>query len=134
MIVHFPVALIIVGFFAETVSLFFKSEKCLSRTGYYLLVIGTIAAMAAWFSGVVFTSRPYGNGVTEIFEKHTTGALITMILLITGSVFRIWLVRRGKEESPLKWVAFGLYLAGFISVSLTGLYGGIMVYNFMLPG
>ena len=39
MIVHFPIALIIVGFFAEVVSLFFKSEKCLSKTGFYLMIL-----------------------------------------------------------------------------------------------
>ena len=52
-IVHFPVALIIVGFFAEVASLFFKKEKCLSKTGFYLMMLGTLGAIAAWSSGTI---------------------------------------------------------------------------------
>ncbi|MCX6260645.1 MAG: DUF2231 domain-containing protein [Bacteroidia bacterium] len=132
MIVHFPVALIIVGFIAEVVSLFFKSEKCLSKTGFYLMILGTLAAIAAWLTGQLFTDHPYESGIIRIFEKHKTAALITMIVMITCSLFRIWLVVKKKEETRLKWIAFGFYLLGFVAVSFTGFIGGTMVYNFML--
>jgi len=58
MIVHFPIALITVGFIAEVVSLFFKSEKCLSKTGFYLMILGSLAAIAGWASGQLFTEAP----------------------------------------------------------------------------
>jgi uncharacterized membrane protein len=132
MIVHFPVALIIVGFIAEVVSLFFKSEKCLSKTGFYLMILGTLAAIAAWLTGQLFTDHPYESGIKRIFEKHKTAALMTMIVMITCSLFRIWLVVKKKEETRLKWIAFGFYLLGFVAVSFTGFIGGTMVYNFML--
>lgn len=132
MIVHFPVALIIVGFIAEVVSLFFKSEKCLSKTGFYLMILGTLAAIAAWLTGQLFTDHPYEGGILSIFEKHKTGALITMIVMITGSLFRIWLVVKRKEQTKLKWIAFSFYLLGFAAVSFTGFIGGSMVYNFMM--
>jgi uncharacterized membrane protein len=45
LIVHFPIALITAGFFFEVDSLFFRSEKCLSKTGFYLMVPGSIAAI-----------------------------------------------------------------------------------------
>jgi uncharacterized membrane protein len=48
MVVHFPIALIAAGFLAEVVSIFFRSEKCLSKTGFYLLVLGALAAIVAW--------------------------------------------------------------------------------------
>jgi uncharacterized membrane protein len=132
MIVHFPIALITVGFIAEVVSLFFKSEKCLSKTGFYLMVLGTLAAIAAWSTGQLFTSEPSQGEIVRVFEKHETGALITMILMIIGSVFRIWLVLQKKEETKLKWIAFGFYLLGFAAVTFTGFMGGTMVYNFMM--
>lgn len=132
MIVHFPVALITVGFIAEVVSLFFKSEKCLSKTGFYLMVLGTLAAIAAWSSGQLFTSEPSQGEIVNVFEKHETGALITMILMIIGSTFRIWMVMQKKEETKLKWIAFGFYLLGFAAVTYTGFMGGTMVYNFMM--
>ena len=51
MIVHFPIALITVGFLADVFSLFFKNEKCLSKTGFYLMVMGALSAIAAWSTG-----------------------------------------------------------------------------------
>ncbi|TAL64328.1 MAG: hypothetical protein EPN88_11125, partial [Bacteroidetes bacterium] len=96
MIVHFPVALITVGFIADVASLFFKSEKCLSKTGYYLMILGALAAIAAWSTGQLFTNEPTQGEVVSIFSKHETGALITMILMIIGSAFRIWLVVKKK--------------------------------------
>ena len=133
MIVHFPIALIIVGFFAEVVSLFYKKEKCLSRTGFYLLVLGALAAIAAWTTGQLFTDEPTQGAIVGIFEKHETGALITMILMIIGAAFRIWLVIKKKEETPLKWVAFTIYFLAFAAVCFTGFMGGTMVYDYMMP-
>jgi len=132
MIVHFPIALITVGFIAEVVSLFFKSEKCLSKTGFYLMVLGTLAAIAAWSTGQLFTEEPTQGEILKVFQKHETGALITMVLMIVGSIFRIWLIVRKKEETSLKWISFGFYLLAFIAVTFTGFMGGTMVYNFMI--
>jgi uncharacterized membrane protein len=133
MIVHFPIALIIVGFLAEVLSLFFKSEKCLSKTGFYLMILGTLAAIAAWSTGNLFTNEPTQGAVLQVFDKHETGALITMILMILCSAFRIYLVIARKEETVLKWLAFGIYFLGFSAVSITGYLGGTMVYDFMMP-
>jgi uncharacterized membrane protein len=132
MIVHFPVALITAGFLAEVVSLFFRSEKCLSRTGFYLLVLGTLATVAAWLTGQLFTSQPAQGAIVEIFEKHETGALITMIMIVLASTVRIWLMVKKKEETQLKWIAFGLYFLAFAAVTFTGYMGGTMVYNYMM--
>jgi uncharacterized membrane protein len=133
MIVHFPIALIIVGFIADVVFLFFKSEKCLSKTGFYLMILGTLAAIAAWTTGQLFTNEPGQGEILNVFEKHETGALITMILMITGVALRIFLVIRKNEESRLKWVVFILYFLAFCSVSFTGFMGGTMVYKYMMP-
>jgi uncharacterized membrane protein len=132
MIVHFPIALITVGFLAEIVSLFFREEKCLSRTGFYLLILGALAAIAAWSSGQLFTNEPTQGAIMDVFTKHETGALVTMILMIAGAAFRIYLVARKKEETSLKWIAFGLYCLAFLAVTYTGFMGGTMVYNFMM--
>ena len=132
MIVHFPVALIITGFMLEFFSLLFKREKCLSKAGFYLMILGTFGAIAAWITGQLFTNQPGQGEIVRVFEKHETGAMITMILMIICSTFRIWLVVKKKEETQLKWVAFSLYLLGFVAVALTGYMVGTMVYDFMM--
>ena len=132
MIVHFPIALIIVGFTADVVSLFFKNEKCLSKTGFYLMVLGALAAIVAWSTGQLFTFEPTEGEIAKVFQQHEAGATVTMILMIIGSVFRIWLVIQKKEETQLKWIAFGFYFLSFAAVMYTGLMGGTMVFNYMM--
>lgn len=131
-IVHFPIALITVGFAAEVASLFFKKEKCLSKTGFYLMILGSLAAIAAWGSGQLFTEEPTQGEILKVFLKHETAALITMILIVSGTLFRIWLMVKKKEESQMKWIVFGFYLLAFGAVTFTGYMGGTMVYNFMI--
>jgi len=132
MIVHFPIALITVGFVADVVFLFFRNEKCLSKTGFYLMILGTLAAVAAWTTGQLFTNEPEQGAILEVFEKHETAAMVTMLIMIIGSVFRLWLVLKKRDESDLKWIVFGLYFLGFAAVTFTGFMGGTMVYNYMM--
>jgi uncharacterized membrane protein len=132
MIVHFPIALITVGFLADVIFLFYREEKCLSKTGFYLMILGTLAAAAAWLTGQLFTSEPQQGAIVNVFSKHETAALITLLIMLAGSALRIWVMIKKKEESGLKWVVFGLYLLGFASVTFTGFMGGTMVYNYMM--
>jgi uncharacterized membrane protein len=132
MIVHFPVALITIGFLAEVFYLFYKDEKWLSKAGFSLMIAGALSAIAAWSTGQLFTNEPTQGAILNVFNRHETGAMITMILMIAGSVFRIWLVLKKREESHLKWVVFGLYFLAFAAVSFTGFMGGTMVYDYMM--
>jgi uncharacterized membrane protein len=132
MIVHFPIALITAGFIAEVASLFIRKEKCLSKTGFYLMILGSLAAIAGWATGHLFTEAPTQGEILNVFLRHKTGALITMVLIIAGTLFRIWLIIQKKEDTPLKWVVFCFYLLAFLAVTFTGYMGGTMVYNFMI--
>ncbi|MDP4209906.1 MAG: DUF2231 domain-containing protein [Bacteroidota bacterium] len=131
-LVHFPIALIILGFIAEIVSIFFKKEVCLSKMGFYLLIIGTVSAFLALFTGALFTSEMSG-AAGEIQETHELFAWISIGLLLVTSVLRVILLRKGNEQFNLKWAAFVVYGLATISVSITGFYGGTLVYNYMMP-
>jgi uncharacterized membrane protein len=132
MIVHFPVALILAGFLADVIFLFYRKEKCLSKTGFYLMILGTVAAACAFLTGQLFTSEPEEGEVVKVFHRHETGALITMLIMGIASIVRIYLVAVKREETSLKWVVFFLYLVGAASVSFTGFMGGTMVFNYMI--
>ena len=132
MLVHFPIALIAFGFIAEFASLIFKKEVNLSMLGFYLLIAGTLTAILALFTGTFFTSEMTGSaGVIQ--ETHETFAWITLGLLIVVSILRVFLKIKDKENTDLKWVAFALYALAAVSVSITGFYGGTLVYNYMMP-
>jgi uncharacterized membrane protein len=132
MLVHFPIALIVFGFLADISSFFFKKEVCLSKFGFYLLIFGTLASLSALLTGVLFTSEMSG-AAGEVKGTHELFAWITVGILIALSVFRTFLKVKDKEETELKWIAFALYGLAAISVSITGFYGGTLVYNYMMP-
>jgi len=130
MLVHFPIALVIFGFLAELAFLFFKKEISLSKTGYYLLIAGTLAAVVAWLTGQFFTSEMDGAS-GKIKDLHELFATTTLILLLLTSVFRTTLLILKNDNSKLKIIAFILYGLAAISVSITGYIGGSLVYNYM---
>jgi uncharacterized membrane protein len=132
MLVHFPIALVIFGFLADLASLFFKKEDWLSKAGFYLLVVGTLSALAAWLTGIFFTS-PMSDSAGEIKATHALFAWLTLGSLIAASFFRILLQWRNSENTNLKWVTFALYALAAVFVSITGFFGGTLVYNYMMP-
>lgn len=132
MLVHFPIALIAVGFLAELVFLFYKKEICLTKTGLYLLVLGTLAAIITWLSGVLFTGEMEG-AAGQVKETHELFATITMSLAIITSAVRIYIQVKKVDKPGLKKLAFILYALVTLSVFATGFFGGTLVYNYMMP-
>jgi len=131
MLVHFPIALVATGFLLELVFLFVKKEVCLTRAGFYLLILGTLAAIVTWLSGFFFTSEMEG-AAEQVRDTHELFATITMVLLIIASVFRIMALKKSNSKQ-LKKIAFVMYGLAMLSVSVTGFYGGTLVFNYMMP-
>lgn len=132
MLVHFPIALVVFGFLADLASLLFKKEVCLSKMGFYLLILGTISALAAWLTGTLFTAEMSGSS-GDVKETHELFAWLTLGTLIVTSVIRVVLLYRKTESTLLQWTAFVLYALAMIFVGITGYYGGTLVYNYMMP-
>lgn len=132
MLVHFPIALVAVGFLAEFVFQLFKKELCLTKMGFYLLLIGTLSACTTWLSGNLFTSEMTG-AAGEIRNTHEMLASITVVILIFTSILRSFLLYKKNENSKLKILVFALYGLAALSVSATGFFGGTLVYNYMMP-
>ncbi len=132
MLVHFPIALVVFGFIAEIAAIYFKKEIYLSRFGFYLLLAGTLAALSAVVTGTFFTGEMKGTAA-EIQETHELFAWITLCTLLAAAVLRILLEVKKSENSPLKKLSFILYGIGALAVSITGFYGGTLVYDYMMP-
>lgn len=132
MLVHFPIALVLFGFIIELASLIIKKELCLPKLSLYLLVTGTMATIVTWLSGVLFTSEMSG-AAGSVKESHELFAFITMCLLVATSIIRLMITLGKKENSTLKWISFILYGIAAITVSITGFFGGTLVYNYMMP-
>lgn len=132
MIVHFPIALILAGFLADVLFLFFRKEKWLSKTGLYLMVLGTLGAGAAYLTGNLFTIEPTEGAIVQIFERHETLALITLLIMAIGTLIRIGVLVFKKEKPIYQWLVFGLYFLGAACVGATGFLGGSMVMDYMI--
>lgn len=133
MLVHFPIALVAVGFLLELIYLLNKKEICLTKAGYYLLVLGTLAAVITWLSGLLFTSEMEG-AAGQVRETHELMATVTVILLVIAAAIRIYITLKKKNNNKtLKNIAFVLYGLATLSVFATGFFGGTLVYNYMMP-
>lgn len=132
MIVHFPIALILVGFLADVLFLIFPKEKALQKTGLYLMVLGTLGAGAAYLTGQIFTSHPSDGAIMTVFERHETLALVTLLAITVGTLIRVGAILFKKEKPFYRWLVFGFYLLGAVFVAITGLLGGIMVMDYMM--
>ena len=129
MIVHFPIALLLVGFLADAVGLIFKKEF-FTRAGFYLLILGTLGVVSAYLSG-----NYAGEGVTEAgalkqaLETHEDAATITLWLMIGVALIRIAMVTLKKYIGVYRWIAFAIFFLGVLSIARTGFYGGELVYK-----
>ncbi|MBI4763217.1 MAG: DUF2231 domain-containing protein [Deltaproteobacteria bacterium] len=131
MIVHFPIAVIMIGFLADLLSMFLSKGKSLSKMGFYLQIVGMLAAIAAFVTGYLGILQK-GDEAEMLRESHELFATFTLISIILATFFRILLVYHKKEESPLKYIALSLFFFAFIFVVITGYLGGTLVYSYMV--
>src|ERR1035437_5431123 len=129
MVVHFPIALLIVGFLFETIGLFVQKEF-FSKTGFYLLILGVIGVITAYFTG-----QSAGNGITEVgtlkqaLETHEGAAALALWLMAGAALVRVVLVWLKMYYGIFKGFAFVLFLFGVLSIARTGYYGGELVFK-----
>jgi uncharacterized membrane protein len=129
MLVHFPIALLIVGFLSETIGLITRKEF-FSTAGFYLLLLGASGVCAAYFSG-----QNEGDGITEVgalklaLETHEGAAVLTAWLTGAATVVRIAAVLLEKYSRIYKTVAYIFFFCAVLSVARTGHYGGELVYK-----
>lgn len=128
MIIHFPIALLMAGFFSEVLSLFIKKEF-FSQTALYLLVLGTLGAIVAYLTG-----RSAGEGIEEgplkiSMDLHEQAATITLWLAIITASYRVVITIFKYKNSFAKWTGFFLFALLIGAVTRTGYLGGQLVYK-----
>lgn len=124
LIVHFPVALFITALGMEALSRILKKEALHQAACYnYLLgILGSIAAvLAAWWDGQVLEH--------QVFYTHKTLAYWTVGLALACAVI-LFLVKRRKSKKVFRIIFFIFLLLTAVLVSITGYYGGRLVYEY----
>ncbi|MBE0642545.1 MAG: hypothetical protein IH600_00520 [Bacteroidetes bacterium] len=129
MIVHFPIALVMVGLLFEVIGIA-TGKDAYSKGGLLLLLLGTAGAVAAYFSGDLA-----GDGVTEAgalgaaLETHEAAAILALWLLVATTVVRTGLVIFKRYSGWVRMLPLALYLVATAAVVRTGYYGGDLVYK-----
>ncbi|OGS74403.1 MAG: hypothetical protein A3F91_02500 [Flavobacteria bacterium RIFCSPLOWO2_12_FULL_35_11] len=127
-IIHFPIALLMVGFLSELMALFSKKDF-FKNTAFYLLLLGALGAIAAYVSG-----NYAGDGIEEgplkiPMELHEQAALISLWLAIITALFSVLIYYFKVQNSNVKWVGILLYALLAVSVARTGYLGGQLVFS-----
>ena len=128
MIIHFPIALLMAGFFSEVIALFIKKEF-FSQAAFYLLMLGALGATAAYLTGGYAGEGIEEGPLKKPMELHEQAATFMLILAIVTALFRVVVYYFRYNRSWTKWVGIILFTALVGSVARTGYLGGQLVYS-----
>ncbi|MEX1029503.1 MAG: DUF2231 domain-containing protein [Paenibacillaceae bacterium] len=125
-IVHFPIALIVVALCYDLVIAIMKR----SLSPFQGLWIWFVSALGAWLS-VATGPEGEARGNTTFIEMHSTLADITawaVTLLVAWRLFMIWKGKRSFVKATLiLYLSLSIITCGLVLG--TGYYGGKMVYT-----
>jgi uncharacterized membrane protein len=128
LIIHFPIALILVILACDAIGLFFKKKEFLG-VGTILSVFALAGAAAALISGLMAEDSAWKiSQAHELLEDHETAAWIFLGFMAMYTSFRI--VFRKKISESLGWLSLLLALWGSAIVARVGYLGGEMVFHY----
>lgn len=126
--VHFPIALLTVGFFAELWTLA-RREAHAGRLGWWLQVTGTLGLLVAAGTGLLAgQSEVIPDPARGAFDIHQQGAFVSAAIFTALSLWRAG--ARGSVAGNRRTVFLLLYAVGLGAVLVTGWYGGKLVFEF----
>lgn len=141
LIVHFPIALLILGAVIEIVNIFAKKET-LNKFGSLLIILGILSGFFSLATGETaehFAFQNWGRGLHDQVELHESFADISMIIFSALAIIKIlfrhsifkWNVLQSKAlRSGLATVLIVfLSITGTASLIFTGHLGGKIVYD-----
>jgi uncharacterized membrane protein len=128
MVVHFPVALIILGCIAEFLAISSKDNKFFADGALYLLVIGTLTAIPSVLTGIYVTDEMTG-AAGNIRLMHETWAFITLTGGVITMLVATFIRMHDLQHSKWEWMVAGLYLLTTIAMGVTGYLGGVLSHN-----
>lgn len=127
-LVHFPIALISLGIVTQLLALWKKDF--FNKVTFLLLSTGFVMGIFSYLSGEAaeeFAENRWGEGIETYLEPHETYALATLIII--GVVLALKVLAHYKKIPFVLPIILILCIAGGTTLTLTGHYGGKMVYE-----
>lgn len=128
MVVHFPIALLLVGFLFEVISFFYKKDF-FRQSAFYLLLLGMLGTVASYLAG-----KAAGEGIEEgplnkAMELHEQAAAISLWLTIITTLVYAGIYFLKYNRSWPRIIAVLLFAGVIGSIARTGYLGGQLVYK-----
>ncbi|WP_239984818.1 DUF2231 domain-containing protein [Sporolactobacillus pectinivorans] len=127
LLVHFPIALLIVGTAFQIIAIWKKDF--FDRAALLLLSLGFLSGIIAYLSGdgaEQFAYSHWGNSYRSLVHIHKAYATITLLLF--GAAVALKIFNSLFKKRVIAPAVLILCLAGSVTLTLTGHYGGEMVY------
>lgn len=128
MVIHFPIALLLVAFLSELIALF-RKEQFFKTASLYLLLLGALGAIVAYVSGSYAGDGMTDGILQEPLEVHEDAALITLVLAITTALAKSAMFYLDYQKTWAKWAVLLLFTGLVGSVARTGYLGGELVFK-----
>ena len=128
MAVHFPIALLIVGFLFELISFFYKKEF-LRQSAFYLLILGMLGTVVAYLAGNAAGAGMEEGDLKNAMELHEQAATISLWLTIVTSLLYAVAFIFKHNTRWLRSIGVLLFAAVIASIARTGFLGGQLVYK-----
>lgn len=128
LLVHFPIALLILGGVVQILA-FWKKEP-FDKLATFLIGVGFLSGIVAYMTGepgIPFARQYLTSNLRPMIRPHETYAMLSLLTFAILLGFKlIPKIRLSKLFLP---VVLLLSLAGISFISITGHYGGQIVYQ-----
>ncbi len=132
LIVHFPVALLVIAVLTDFLSLIFKRYGWIRAAALWLYVFGALGAIAAYITGkqaadiVTFPTLSY-----PVISRHADLALYTMLFFTIYALIRLFIAwRLWDHRSSVAIILFAVAAAGAGLLQQTAERGGELVFRY----
>ena len=128
MIIHFPIALLLLGFLSEIIAFFVKRDF-FKQAAFYLLLLGALGVIAAYITGSYAGSGIEEGPLKKPMELHQQAAAITLWIAVIFGLLRALVYYLKYNRAWVKWIGILLFAVLAGSVARTGYLGGQLVYS-----
>ena len=132
MILHFPIALLIIAIFVDVWSVILKKQVWIRYSAIMLYTFGTLAALFAYLSGHEAAESVYLPPLANsVLYHHSNLALMTVLYFVIFALIRlssIW--KAGKRYVLISIILLIFTLPGLYLIIETGEHGAELVYKY----
>ncbi len=128
MVVHFPIALLLVGFLFEAISFFYKKEF-FRQSAFFLLILGMLGTVVSYLVGNAAGEGIEEGSLKKAMELHEQAATISLWLTIVTALVYAGIYFLKYNKSWLRVIAVLLFTGVIGSIARTGYLGGQLVFK-----